>query len=691
MAQSEQSADPSQAIDTTASTDASGSTEPQQPMAFQRSIARGKFYAGLESLSQLQEAPPQPHWTSARIDQWVREAKKLWRVEFEFLQLLVDFPDERIDGATAEYNELVARARQYKIRVFPLPVSETPVVETTPIPLATSQNTAAPPSSVAGSAAPIPTKTAPTTTTTATPSAGLIPKPTTTLSQVPSTSRSTSAYSTVPPKDPANASSTEPQRPKLTLLSPRPPATTQDSIFSLDPTSPLHLASTKVGALPPSSTPGVRRLQGPASIPPPAPPARPISPPSPSAPTPLTALDLGPLQAGSVTSSFRIRTPLFFPGTDDEDEPPTPRANDKGKDKEIILGTDEDEVDFQGQFDSFETMDVDDDDDGSPPPTNIAWRFRSPIPAGPSPITVSEVRSRLSIHQADPNSALFKLLGAPPVAKPKKGSQRKPKFNNPPPASNDSAAEGTVKASRSSKKTTKASKGKAVGEVSKGEVVATKAIRPRGPSRLRAPPATIGIQIGGFGEEVPADYKAVKNGLKSIGVLVVSKDFGDFVEVDKALWNKKVAPFIGEQYVKQCDQCYRKKTQCRKFLTNSIICIQCHYTKLPCLVNGTKALNPLAHYRPKEYKSINAFESAMTTLSQHVDALEDVVINFMAGVDALSHLQGVRAQIGQLREGLSIDTQVEDVVDEENDEGFGADEVSEGEPGPSKKRKRSGK
>ncbi|KAK0476582.1 hypothetical protein EDD18DRAFT_1366144 [Armillaria luteobubalina] len=690
MASSEQPAVPPQTDDTSSSTSISG---PSKPTAFQQSLARGKFYAGLDSLSSLQEAPPQPHWTSARVDKWVREAKKLWAhcsaqveiakisakefrgVEFEFLQLLVDFPDERIEGATVEYNDLIARARQYKIRVFPLPIPETPVVETTPTPQA-------------------PLHTA-SIDTTVTPSAGVTPTPTAIPPKVPLTDRSASSQAPVPQKAPSDASAAGPPRPKLTLHGPRPAVTTQDLLFRLDPTSPLHSTASIAGAIS-TSNPlmGARRPQGATLINPTVPPARTISPPPPRVSTPT--LDLGPLQAGSVASYSRRRTPLFFPGTDDEEESPTPEAKNKGKGKEIIPGTDDDEDDFSGQFESFEAMDVDDDDDDdeSPPPTKIAWRFRSPIPAtvsGPSPITVSEVRPRRSIHEADPNSVLFKLLGAPPVAKPKKGSQRKPKFNNPPPASNDSAAEGTVKASRSSKKTTKASKGKAVGEVSKGEVVATKAIRPRGPSRLRAPPATIGIQIGGFGEEVPADYKAVKNGLKSIGVLVVSKDFGDFVEVDKALWNKKVAPFVGEQYVKQCDQCYRKKTQCRKFLTNSVICVRCHYAKLPCLVNGTKALNPLAHYRPKSYETINAFDSSMDTLSQHASALEDIVVNYMAGLDAMSQLQGLRSQIGHLRECLGSDTRVEEVIEEGDDESSNVDNVAEGEPGPSRKRKRSGK
>ncbi len=38
-----------------------------------------------------------------------------------------------------------------------------------------------------------------------------------------------------------------------------------------------------------------------------------------------------------------------------------------------------------------------------------------------------------------------------------------------------------------------------------------------------------------------------RNGVKSICVLVVDKDFGEFVEVDKSYWSKSVAPFVGER------------------------------------------------------------------------------------------------------------------------------------------------
>ncbi|KAK0489639.1 hypothetical protein EDD18DRAFT_1109996, partial [Armillaria luteobubalina] len=114
---------------------------------------------------------------------------------------------------------------------------------------------------------------------------------------------------------------------------------------------------------------------------------------------------------------------------DDEDEVTTPGATEK--ETEVIPGTDKDEDDFQVPEAPSTFIDVDEEEYNSPPPTNIAWRCRSPVPpvtSGPPPITVSE------------------LLGAPVSKPPKKGSQKKSKLDNPTPASNDSAAEGTVKA-----------------------------------------------------------------------------------------------------------------------------------------------------------------------------------------------------------------------------------------------------
>ncbi|KAK0499320.1 hypothetical protein EDD18DRAFT_1349500 [Armillaria luteobubalina] len=610
----------------------------------------------------------------AAVDLWVIDAKIHWetctqnwhtakvtslewrKLEYAFLEVFMEVPEDLVVYSCGEYNKLAKHARLFNMPVASIPMSQMPSKQLAP---KDSTPSSIPPIALAR------THTATPAVVPLVPQMPSIPSPV--VAPPPST---TTTLSVVVPLRESLPIRPRPIFKKKTTAVPDK-LSMVGRVFALDVTSPLHpdlVALVKTGlpkGVTPSegSAPSSQWLQA-------------VN----AASHRQVLLGPNPIPEGSIASSSRKRTPLFFPGTDDKEEIETPKETAKGKEKEVVPSTNEDEEDFQSQETLSGDMDVDEDEYQSPPPTKIAWRYRSPIPSVPSappPITVSEVRPHHTIHDADPNSVLFKLLGAPPVStKLRKGSQKKPKFNNPPlPPPKDIADEGTMWAKRLTKK---ASKDKGIKEVPPSDIVPTKANCPCGPSRLRAPPATICIQIGGFGEEVPADYKAVKNGLKSIGVLVVSRDFGKFVEVDKALWNKKIALFVGEQYVKPCDTCHRKKTQCRKFLTNSVICIRCHYAKLPCLVNGTKALNPLRHYHPQEYESINAFKSAMTTLDQHTTTLEDIVINFMAGVDALSHLQGAK-------------TRVEEVVEDEDEEGYDADEVAEGEPGPSRKWKWSGK
>ncbi|KAK0197642.1 hypothetical protein F5146DRAFT_1130511 [Armillaria mellea] len=236
-------------------------------------------------------------------------------------------------------------------------------------------------------------------------------------------------------------------------------------------------------------------------------------------------------------------------------------------------------------------------------------------------------------------------------------------------------------ASKAGKPVFKKPRLQSVEEISDDEpVAATKAVRKRGPGLSKPPPVSIGISGGGFGEKVPTGWKPLKNGVKNIGVLVVSKDFGDFVEIDGAKWSKAVAAFVGEQYAQPCDQCRRKGTQCRKFLTHTVICVRCHYAKQPCHVDGIPALNPINHYRPKSYRTLNAFDGALDTLDQHVDALEDTVLRFLAGVDTLSQISGLRIQSSRLRECASFDQNTEDPEAEDSE----ADRDNDDVVGPSK-------
>ncbi|KAK0215964.1 hypothetical protein EDD85DRAFT_962516 [Armillaria nabsnona] len=214
-------------------------------------------------------------------------------------------------------------------------------------------------------------------------------------------------------------------------------------------------------------------------------------------------------------------------------------------------------------------------------------------------------------------------------------------------------------------------------------VRATPAICKHGPGPSKPPAVTLGVGGGGFGEKVPSTVKAIKNGLKSIGVLEVEEDFGNFVKVDCRYWNKEVAPFVGERYTEPCDHCKRLGTQCHKFLTNTVICVCCHYSKLPCKVNGVPALNPINHYHPKSYHTLNTFEGALDTLAQHANSIEDIVINYMAGLNALAQLNSLRVQAGRLHECATFDESDAD----EDDDNEAPDDVAEGVAGPSKKRK----
>ncbi|KAK0498530.1 hypothetical protein EDD18DRAFT_1351236 [Armillaria luteobubalina] len=649
--------------------------EPTDPKELTIVNAQDQYKTSSAALRQLIVSLPPEDADFFVINSWVIDAQFHWetcthswhiakvssiewrRLEYNLLELFAEIPNDLVAYSCAEYNELVKRACQFNMDVVPVPMSQMPSKQ-----LAPKDPT---PLSIVPPAAGPRTRTTTPVVVSMVPQTSSVPTPVV----VPPPPTTTTPSSVVPPRGPLPVKP-RPIFKKKTTVAPGE-LSTAGTIFALDITSPLHpdLAALVKTGPPKGVTPSAGATRSSQRL-------QVVN----AASRPQVLLGPNPIPEGSIASSSRKRMPLFFPGTDDEEEIATPEATGKGKGKEVVSGTDEDEEDFsQDQDTPSHNMAIDEDEDNSPPPTNIAWRYRSPVPAassGPPPITVSEVRPHHNIHDADPNSALFKLLGAPTTKLSRKGSQKKSKFDNPPPVPNDSAAEGTVKASRSSIKASKASKGKDKEEVPKGD-------------GLFLP------KLIDLGDRLVSDLRlqlwVVKDSVKSIGVLVVSRDFGEFVEVDKALWNKKIAPFVGEQYVKQCDQCYRKKSQCRKFLTNLVICVRCHYTKLPCLVNGTKALNPLQHYRPKSYASINAFESSMDTLTQHTNTLEDLVTNYMAGLDAMSQLHGLCTQINRLRECLGSDTGVEEVVDDDDEEGYTADEVAEGEPGPSRKCKRSKK
>ncbi len=87
-------------------------------------------------------------------------------------------------------------------------------------------------------------------------------------------------------------------------------------------------------------------------------------------------------------------------------------------------------------------------------------------------------------------------------------------------------------------------------------------------------------------------------------------------------------------------------------------------------------------------ETLNAFEGALDTLAQHADSIEDIVVNYMAGLNALAQLNGLRVQAGRLRECANFDDGAADGDEgDRDDEDEAPDEVAEGVAGPSKKRK----
>ncbi|KAK0224835.1 hypothetical protein EDD85DRAFT_959076 [Armillaria nabsnona] len=170
-----------------------------------------------------------------------------------------------------------------------------------------------------------------------------------------------------------------------------------------------------------------------------------------------------------------------------------------------------------------------------------------------------------------------------------------------------------------------------------------------------------GVSGGGFGEKVPSSAKVVRNGIESIGVLVVDKDFGNFVEVDKSYWSKEVAPFVGD--------------------------IPPPVTILPCKVNGVPALNPIEHYRLKGYDAVNTFEATVNAIEANNTAISAITQQFLAGLKVITHTNSICAQASHLRRCLNPIEEEEDDNNGDGEEDEAPDNIAKGVAGPSKKRK----
>ncbi|KAK0229060.1 hypothetical protein EDD85DRAFT_794181 [Armillaria nabsnona] len=353
------------------------------------------------------------------------------------------------------------------------------------------------------------------------------------------------------------------------------------------------------------------------------------------------------LREGSVPVPSSSCKPLFLPGTDDEEDRVDKDLAETGHVNEEVAGSDDEDDRIAVEVDDGKG--VASDEDSSPIPTK-ARRLQKPKTEfvfddvtgdfDPYPTIFLPRRSTFKTHNATlrhsshPQKKDSKEDAGPSTQKEVQGKDKDSSTCKRP--RNDSEGAPVVE-----KPVAKRFKSKET-NVDVDEVVrAMPAIRKRRPGPSKPPPVTLGTSGGGFGEKIPSSAKEIKNGIKSIGVLKVEKDFSNFVQVDGRYWNKDVAPFVGERQ--------------------------------PCEVNGEAALNPLTHYHPKGYGSLNTFESALNPIEVNNAAIAVITQQFLAALNVQVHSESIHVQMSRLHEDHGKD----DVPDD----------VAEGVAGPSKKRK----
>ncbi|KAK0439711.1 uncharacterized protein EV420DRAFT_1752849 [Desarmillaria tabescens] len=200
--------------------------------------------------------------------------------------------------------------------------------------------------------------------------------------------------------------------------------------------------------------------------------------------------------------------------------------------------------------------------------------------------------------------------------------------------------------------------------------------RTRGRAKNEPPPPTRGISGGGFGEPVPKGMTEVSKPRTSMGVLMLSKDFGSHVEVDGRLWAADIAPFVLEAYSYSCDRCKKAGTHCRALQRSGCVCARCVYTKSACTFNGKKLLCPRIPYRPDPVQ-YDAIVGARNLIAQHMDAIARIISDIFRASNLQEHVDGLRDCVNSLwgaealAEVMAEDEGIEDteaVVDEEVDE-----------------------
>ncbi|PBK89505.1 hypothetical protein ARMGADRAFT_1083492 [Armillaria gallica] len=358
-----------------------------------------------------------------------------------------------------------------------------------------------------------------------------------------------------------------------------------------------------------------------------------------------------PVPEGSVTPLLGVHEPLFLLGTDDEEEQVQGDLVEDERVGEEVTGTDGEDGDLQGQdYDEAQSNDK----VSSPPPTKTACHLRNPW--------IEFVFDDLTGDFVKPYPTIF--LSRPATPPSQSADLRHSAHSNTSPVNHNTTYLKTAQGSKSSaKRKKKDSKSKAkVPEVA----IPRKHTRDDDEgSQAVDKPATKKLKS--------KDRQAIKDGIKSIGVLKVDKDFGNFVQVDGRYWSKDIA--------------LRHNSHCHKLLTHMVICVHCHYAKQPCKVDGKAALNPLTHYHPKDYDSINTFESILNAIDVNNEAILSITQQYLSGLNIQAHSESIRIQMLRLRECLDPVEKDEEDNDGKDDDDEAPDDVAEGESGPSKKRK----
>ncbi|KAK0235571.1 hypothetical protein EDD85DRAFT_955151 [Armillaria nabsnona] len=644
--------------------------EPTDPQELAKVQAQDLYNAAASSIDGLLDDFPNPTWDSTKMDTWLIDAvthwltceenwsvagvgsKEWYKLEYSLIARVPDLSMDKVTFAHTEFNELVERALDYNLDVVPLPVRQVQVKRSkvTVSPFHSRQDAAA------------------THSRTITPAP--VPAPSKAMTPVPPSITKTQASNAMMPRmqvAPTPAAKTPVMPPQLTQqqVKPRPITTsstqgntvvstpqTPRPVFPSRPAAGPAIAKTGVPSsnsgptginisFPPDPTLPLHQKAGkPFNVGPPIHATRSTSSSNPAS-SHLLIVDAatrssvvpGPSPAGegSVAPSPDFPGPLFLPGTDDEDQPVQEDLAGAGLVDEGVTGTD-------GEDDK--SGDPSDEDGESPPPSNKARRLQK---------SHTEFVFDVLTGDFDPYPTIFlpRHSVVPPTQGTKFVATKKSKKNA---KGKDTKAETVVPCKRSrpdnddaptvAKPASKKPKSSAHKVTDDKVVRATPAVHTCGPGPSKPPAVTLGVGGGGFGEKVPLSAKVIKNSLKSIGVLEVEEDFGDFVKVDSRYWNKEVAPFMGEHYTAPCDHCKRLET-------------------------------------------LNAFEGALDTLAQHADSIEDIIVNYMAGLNALAQLNSLRVQAGCLRECATFDESDAD----EDDDNEAPDDVAEGVAGPSKKRK----